>query len=63
MTLYLPALKLVQPRLKSGAAVLAENAFEQGYLDYVRDPANGYLSLSLPDQQRGNEFTVRLSAL
>jgi len=63
MTLYLPVLKLVQPRLKSGAAVLAENAFEQGYLDYVRDSANGYLSLSLPDQQRGNEFTVRLSAL
>jgi predicted O-methyltransferase YrrM len=61
MTLYLPVLKLVQPRLKSGAAVLAENAFEPGYLDYVRDPANGYLSLSLPDQQRGNEFAVRLS--
>ena len=30
MTLYLPVLKLVQPRLKSGAAVLAENAFEPG---------------------------------
>ena len=63
MTLYLPVLKLVQPRLKSGAVVLAENAFEQGYLDHVRDPAKGYLSLSLPDQERGNEFTVRLSAL
>ena len=63
MTLYLQVLKLVEPRLKSGAVVLAENAFEQGDLDYVRDSANGYLSLSLPDQQRGNEFTVRLSAL
>jgi predicted O-methyltransferase YrrM len=63
MTLYLQVLKLVEPRLKSGAVILAENAFEQGYLDHVRDPAKGYLSLSLPDQQRGNEFTVRLSAL
>jgi predicted O-methyltransferase YrrM len=63
MTLYLQVLKLVEPRLKSGAVILAENAFEQGYLDHVRDPAKGYLSLSLPDQQRGNEFTIRLSAL
>jgi predicted O-methyltransferase YrrM len=60
MTLYLPVLKLIEPRLKSGAVILGENAFEQGYLGRVRDPANGYLSLQLPDQQRGNEFTLRL---
>jgi predicted O-methyltransferase YrrM len=60
MTLYLPVLKLIEPRLKSGAVILAENAFEPGYLGYVRDPANSYLSMSLPDKQRGNEFTVRL---
>lgn len=60
-TLYLPVLKLLEPRLKSGAMILAENAFEQagGYLHYVRDPANGYLSLALPiNEGRGNEFTV-----
>jgi predicted O-methyltransferase YrrM len=60
MTLYLPVLKLIEPRLKSGAVILAENAFEQGYLGHVRDPENSYLSMSLPDRQRGNEFTVRL---
>jgi predicted O-methyltransferase YrrM len=59
-TLYLPVLKLVEPRLKAGAIVLGENAFEPGYLDYVRDPANGYVSQPLPiDEGRGNEFTVR----
>jgi len=58
--LYLPVLKLVEPRLKPGAVVLGENAFDPGYLDYVRNPANGYLSQPLPvDEGRGNEFTVR----
>lgn len=53
-------LKLVEPRLKPGAVVLGENAFEPGYLDYIRDPAHGYLSQLLPlDEGRGNEFTVR----
>jgi len=60
MTLYLPVLKLIEPRLRSGAVILAENAFEQRYLGHVRDPENSYLTMSLPDQQRGNEFTVRL---
>jgi predicted O-methyltransferase YrrM len=58
--LYLPVLKLVEPRLKAGAVVLGENAFEPGYLDYVRDPASGYLTQTLPlDEGRGNEFSVR----
>ena len=62
-TLYMPILKLIEPHLKSGAIILAENAFEQAgeYLAYVRDPANGYGSLPLPfEQWRGNEFTVYL---
>lgn len=59
--LYLPVLKLVEPWLRPGAIVLGENAFEPGYLDYVRDPANGYFSQPLPlDEGRGNEFTVRV---
>jgi predicted O-methyltransferase YrrM len=58
--LYLPVLKLVGPRLKSGAVVLGENAFEPEYLAYVRNPANGYVSQPLPiDEGRGNEFAVR----
>jgi hypothetical protein len=56
----LPVLKLVEPWLKAGAIVLGENAFEPGYLDYVRNPASGYVSRTLPlDEGRGNEFSVR----
>lgn len=59
--LYLPVLKLLEPRLRTGALIIGENAIEDagGYLDYVRNPANGYLSQPIPFQEgRGNEFTV-----
>jgi predicted O-methyltransferase YrrM len=61
-TLYLPVLRLLEPHLKPGAIIIGENAFEEasGYINYVRDPHNGYRSLALPfDPGRGNEFTVR----
>ena len=54
-------LKLLEPWLKPGAVILGENAFEPGYQAYVRNPANGYISLTLPDEDRGNEFSVKLS--
>lgn len=60
-TLYLPVLKLLEPYLKSGTPILAENAFDHdnAYLAYVRDPANGYISQPIPvSEGRGNEFTV-----
>jgi predicted O-methyltransferase YrrM len=58
---YLPVLKLIEPSLASGAAILGENAFAPDYLDYVRNPANGYISQPLAvDEGRGNEFTVRV---
>lgn len=60
-TLYLPVLKLLEPHLSRGALIFGENAFAQagGYLDYVRDPSNGYLSQSVPfDGERGNELTI-----
>jgi len=60
-SLYLPVLKLIEPRLAPGAVVLGENAFARDYLDYVRNPANFYLSQPLAiDEGRGNEFTVRV---
>jgi predicted O-methyltransferase YrrM len=60
-SLYLPVLKMIEPRLTPGAVILGENAFAQDYLDYVRDPANGYFSRSLAiDEGRGNEFSVRV---
>lgn len=61
-SLYLPVLKLVEPRLTPGAVVLGENAFDPDYLAYVRNPENGYLSQSLPlDEGRGNEFTLKVA--
>lgn len=60
-SLYLPVLKLLEPHLKTGTPILAENAFDHGneYLAHVRDPANGYLSQPIPiSEGRGNEFTV-----
>jgi predicted O-methyltransferase YrrM len=52
--LYLPVLHLLEPRLIPGALVIADDtislAAEMGnYRGYVRDPANGYLSVLFPD--------------
>ena len=60
-SLYLPVLKLVEPRLRPGAVILGENAFEPSYQAYVRDRANGYITLALPDESRGNVFSVKAS--
>jgi predicted O-methyltransferase YrrM len=49
--LYVPVLELIEPRLAPGALVLADNTSMEGtqpYLDYVRDPANGYVSVNFP---------------
>ena len=43
--LYPDVLALLEPRLHAGALVIADNAdFCPNYLEYVRAPANGYLS-------------------
>ena len=45
--LYLPVLRLLEPRLAPGALIVADNTEHQGlepYLEHVRDPANGYVS-------------------
>ena len=49
--LYLPVLELLEPRLSSGALVVADNTSMPGlapYLDRMRDPAHGYVSVSFP---------------
>ncbi|MET0476107.1 MAG: class I SAM-dependent methyltransferase [Mycobacterium sp.] len=46
---YLPVLELLQPRLTPGTLIVADNtdmADTQPYLDYVREPANGYVSVN-----------------
>jgi predicted O-methyltransferase YrrM len=46
---YLPVLKLLEPRFSPGTLIVADNTNmpeTQPYLDYVRDPANGYVSVN-----------------
>ena len=62
--LYLPVLRLLEPRLTSGALVVADDTVSMAaemtdYLSYVRDPARGYLSVSFPESD-GLEITCRL---
>ena len=49
--LYTQVLELLEPRLVRGALVVADNTSMPGlqpYVDYMRDPANGYVSVSFP---------------
>jgi len=41
---YLAVLLLLEPFLATGAVILADNALDPDYIDYVRNPANGYRS-------------------
>lgn len=60
----LPALKLISPHLRSGAVVVCDNtvarpAYYRDYLDFVREPANRFSTMTLPFEG-GLEFTVRI---
>jgi predicted O-methyltransferase YrrM len=47
--LYLPVIELLEPRLSTAALVIADNASAadmKPYLDYVRNPDNGYTSFN-----------------
>jgi Methyltransferase domain len=57
-TLARSIIEVVTPQLRSKAMVMNDNG-EADYLDYVRDPANGFLTLSLP-LKGGTELSVRL---
>jgi predicted O-methyltransferase YrrM len=59
-----PILELVAPRLRPGAVVLCDNTAQfrreyQEFLDYIRNPDNGFRSMVLP-HAGGFEFSVRL---
>lgn len=61
--LYLPVLQLLEPKLRPGAAVVADDLVLfpdelETYLDYVRDPAHGYTSVEVPIGDHF-EFSVR----
>jgi predicted O-methyltransferase YrrM len=47
--LYLPVIKLLEPHLTAGALIVADNTSmddTKPYLEHVRDPANGYVSVN-----------------
>jgi predicted O-methyltransferase YrrM len=61
--LYLPVLKLLEPTLLHGALIVADDLdlfpdVHKPYLAYVRDPANGYVSVDVPIGDR-MELSVR----
>ncbi len=59
--LCLPVLRLLEDRLAPGALVAADDssfASMAGYLDYVRDPANGYVTVEFPVED-GMEISCR----
>jgi predicted O-methyltransferase YrrM len=52
--LYIQVLELIEPRLAPGALVVADNTSMPGlepYLGYMRDAANGYVSVNFPVRQ------------
>lgn len=59
--LCLPVLRLLEHRLAPGALVVADDVTLPsmgGYLDYVRTPANGYVSVAFPVED-GMEISCR----
>lgn len=62
--LCLPVLRLLEPRLDSGALIVADDInlpAMADYLTYVRDPANGYVSVAFPIED-GMEVSCRAGA-
>ena len=62
--IYPDVLKLLLPSLRQGAVVLADDVTlfpddVAGYLDYVRNPANGFVTATLPLGD-GIEYSVKL---
>lgn len=62
--LYLEMLRLMLPHLRAGSAVLADDTdlFPEhlaAYLEFVRDPRNGFVSVALPLGD-GIEYSVKL---
>src|SRR5271156_5325759 len=52
-------IEILAPQIRTGGYVMNDNA-EPDFLQFVRDPANGFLSVSLP-LQRATELCVKVS--
>ena len=58
-----PALELVSPHLRRGAAIVCDNTatyrdYYRDYFDFIADPANRLVTMTLPFEG-GLEFTIR----
>jgi predicted O-methyltransferase YrrM len=64
--IYLPMIKMLGPRLRPGAVVLADNIYTfkkalRPYVEYMQDRANGFDSVTLPiGVGHGMEYSVRV---
>jgi predicted O-methyltransferase YrrM len=66
--LYLPILRRVEPRLRSGALVVSDRSDggggcgrDAGYLEHLREPTNGYRTASISTQALGMNFEHELA--
>lgn len=51
--------EIVAPQLRVGGYILNDNA-EPDFLDYIRNPQNGFISVTLPIK-RGTELALKIS--
>jgi predicted O-methyltransferase YrrM len=62
-SLYFRVLKLIEPFLKPGSLITADNINTRmkvsEFTDYIRQPANGYISVALPLEDE-IELSMRL---
>jgi predicted O-methyltransferase YrrM len=58
-SLALQVIKMVAPKLRLGGYVMNDNA-EPDFLDFIRDPQNGFLSVTLP-LKKGTELSVKVA--
>jgi predicted O-methyltransferase YrrM len=58
LSLALQVTEIIAPQLRIGGMVVNDNA-EEDYLAYVRDPANGFISMTLP-LKGGTEVSLRV---
>ena len=63
--LYLPVTKLLEPKLSAGALIVADNTSmddTRPYLEHVREPGNGYVSVNFPVRE-GDSMEISCRAI
>ena len=60
---YLPLLRLLEPRLRPGALVIADNSAMAGardFVDYISDPAHGYAHAAILTEALGSHHPLHI---